>query len=242
MNTVRVWDWFWARTERHPVMTERCVGHEPVEPGLGPYKTRLQPVQQITTEWKTVPIEGWPMRRRLRFGCNVGLASTIIMAVFWGVWWLIAGSVPATTAISWTPEVSINLPFALSRLWDIPAVFGWAFGLTILGSFWPELWRGRNEDLGAGLGVGLVAGLVAGLGTGLVAGLAAGLAAGLVAGLAYGLVAGLGYGLVAGLAYGLVAGLGYGLGAGLGYGLGAGLGAGLAPLLPVALILIPLLV
>ncbi|MBU0625559.1 hypothetical protein KKF05_04415, partial [Patescibacteria group bacterium] len=47
---------------------------------------------------------------------------------------------------------------------------------------------------------------------------------------------------VAGLAYGLVAGLGYGLGAGLGYGLGAGLGAGLAPLLPVALILIPLLV
>ncbi len=172
----------------------------------------------------------WERRKKLMWRWSLVSAGAI--AFFWAVWYLITGSVPVISAIKMTPNWTLELPFGISRLWDILIGPIWASILVLL--FTNEK-IAENEDLGAGLVFGLVFGLVVGLGAGLGAGLGVGLGAGLVfglgvglgAGLVFGLGAGLGTGLGTGLVFGLVFGLGVGLGAGLVFGLVVGLVFGL---------------
>jgi hypothetical protein len=182
------------------------------------------------------------MRRRLRFAANAGLLAAAAAALFWGIWFLATGEVPATTALPWTGYTSFALPFAVSRLWDVPAAFLWATGLALVWTDVVPASDSRVDDpytrLYAGLSYGLVFTLTAGLYAGLYAGLAAGLLYGLYAGLAAGLL----YGLCVGLGGGLAAGMGVGLAAGLLYGLATGLSYGLALTVPMVLVTAPIIV
>lgn len=155
---------------------------------------------------------------------RVPLVIAIITFLFWGTWWLIAGSVPEITAIKWTKTESLSLPFAVSRWWDTLFV---PLGAWIIAFLFSSKRINKNENLGFDLGVGLIVGLGISLCAGLIVGLIVSLCAGLGAGLGAGLDAGLIVGLGVGLIFGLGAGLGASLGAGLIFGLGASLGAGL---------------
>ncbi|MBD3282170.1 MAG: hypothetical protein GF387_01010 [Candidatus Portnoybacteria bacterium] len=167
---------------------------------------------------------------------RIPLVVAILVAIFWGIWYLSTGEVPVTSQIRWTEETTIQLPFSISRIWDIPFAFIWTFVLILLfthkkikddENLVPSLVTGLGVGLVFGLGVGLGVGLVFGLGVGLVFGLIFGLVAslgvGLVSGLVPGLVTGLAFGLVTSLVPGLVAGLVFGLVASLGVGLSVGL-------------------
>ena len=114
------------------------------------------------------------------------LITAGLIALFWTMWYLITGQVPVMTSIKMTPELTWQLPFGISRWWDILIGPIWSF---ILISFFTNERITKNE----GLVFGLVFGLVAGLGFGLVFGLGFGLVFGLV----FGLGAGLSFGLVA---------------------------------------------
>ena len=138
--------------------------------------------------------------QRNRMLWRIPLVVAILFALFWGIWYLVAGEIPNTTQIRWTEKTNIQLPFAMSRVWDIIFAPLWAMILILL--FTNNRIR-KDENLVFGLGAGLVFGLAFGLGVGLFAGLGAGLSAGL------------GVGLFAGLVFGLGAGLGVGLFAGL---------------------------
>ncbi|MEK7582095.1 MAG: hypothetical protein AAB488_02090, partial [Patescibacteria group bacterium] len=117
------------------------------------------------------------------------LVLTIAIAMFWAIWYAIAGDVPFFTEIRLTPEIVWILPFAIARPWlDVIAMPVWAVIAAFLFGNKSSVFSG---DLYVGLGFGLVFGLVAGLGAGLVAGLGAGLGFGLGLGLVGGLVVGL---------------------------------------------------
>ena len=122
----------------------------------------------------------WERQKTIVVRCTA--VSAVATGLFWGIWYLITGSVPVTTEIRLTPEEVWHLPFAVSRLLDI--LFAPVFVSIIV-----MIFTSASDD------VDLVTGLVTGL------------AYGLVAGLVFGLVFGLGFGLVAGLAYGLAYGL-----------------------------------
>ncbi len=159
---------------------------------------------------------------------RIPLTIAILVAIFWGTWYLATGNIPVVSQISWAKEATIQLPFSMSRLWDIPFAFVWALVLIFL--FTHKKIR-NDEDLISGLFFGLIAGLFFGLGIGLGVGLFFGLSISLSIGLICGLIAGLkfntafslGFGLVFGLSVGLFFGLDIGLGIGLVYGLIAGL-------------------
>lgn len=162
--------------------------------------------------------------RRVQLMCRWSLVTGVIIALFWGVWYLINGSVPTVTSVRITPDWTIQLPFAISRWWDVLIGPLWSVMLILILTN-KRIWD--NEDLKAGLVFGLVYGLAFGLAFGLALGLFVGLAFGLFVGLALGPIAGLAFGLVSGLVSGLVAGLVAGLVFGLAYGLVYGLGFGL---------------
>ncbi len=54
------------------------------------------------------------------------LASVAAIAAFWAVWHLIAGSVPTVSMLRLTDSWTINLPFSISRWWDIVGGTLWA--------------------------------------------------------------------------------------------------------------------
>lgn len=171
------------------------------------------------------------------------LLAAALTALFWGAWWLVAGSVPDITAVTLWDEAAVDLPFAVSRWTDVPSAYLFTLAAlaavrfcqnaydetsAVLGLFL-GLFLGLVLGLGAGLGVvmsvGLGVGLTFTMGGNLDYGLGVGLGAGLGVGLVYGLVLGLAYGLISilvvGLAYGLIHGLAYSLVHGLAYGLKA---------------------
>ena len=134
---------------------------------------------------------------------RIPLVVAILVAIFWGIWYLIAGEIPAVNQIKWSEDITTQLPFAISRLWDILFVFIWAF---ILVCFFTQEKIKKNKNLStrliAGLSLGLVVGLTISLSIGLVASLIVGLAFGLIAvgdDLAIALSLGLGTGLIVGL-------------------------------------------
>ena len=49
----------------------------------------------------------------------LSIATTAIIALFWSVWYLINGPVTVVTSIKMTEDWIINLPFGVSRWWDI---------------------------------------------------------------------------------------------------------------------------
>jgi len=148
------------------------------------------------------------------------VATATVIAVFWGIWYLINGSVPVVHEIKMAKDWVIVLPFGISRFWDV--LIGPVYSTAIILLFTNKSVK-KDEDLVAGLAFGLAFGLVVGLAFGLAFGLVAGLIVGLIVGLAFGLIVGLAFGLVAGLAFGLIVGLAFGLIVGLVAGLIVGL-------------------
>ena len=157
------------------------------------------------------------------------LITAGLIALFWAIWYLAAGSVPVVTSIKMTGNWTLELPFGVSRWWGILIGPIWSIALISLST--SEIIK-KDEDLVIGLIVGLAVGLLFGLVVGLDADLVVGLGFGLVLGLAVGLVVGLfsgldnslGLGLGFSLFFGLAVGLLFGLVVGLGCGLGVGLG------------------
>jgi len=127
-----------------------------------------------------------------------------LIALFWAIYYLIAGSVPTVTSIKMTETWTLSSPLGISRWWDI--LIGPIWSIIII--YLLTKFKDEDDDLVVGLGAGLVAGLGVGLGAGLVADLGVSLVVGLGVSLVAGLVAGLGISLVVGLVVGLGVGLG----------------------------------
>lgn len=118
-------------------------------------------------------------KKRMELIWRWSLVTGGLIALFWAIWYLIAGEVPVLTNLKMTEEWTLVLPFGISRWWD-----------TLIGPIWSTLLillftsqRVRENE-------GLV-GLVFGLGYSLVFGLVFGLVCGLVYSLGFGLVYGL---------------------------------------------------
>lgn len=65
--------------------------------------------------------------RRMKLVWRWSACVVCLVAMFWGVWYLIAGNIPIITTdtvakIAWTPNWTLQLlsRFPVSRLWDIP--------------------------------------------------------------------------------------------------------------------------
>lgn len=133
------------------------------------------------------------------------LVTSGFIALFWAIYYLIAGNVPTITSIEMTPNWIIALPFGISRWWDILIGPIWS---TIIILFFIFTSKESNKgQWGAVLNVGLFIGLSSGLIFGLAVSLVLGLVIGLVFGLVMGLTAGLVFGPLYGLGAGLIAGL-----------------------------------
>jgi hypothetical protein len=158
------------------------------------------------------------------------LMAGALITLFWVIWYLCAGSVPAVTAIKLAENRIYTLPFGLSHWWDI-----------LLGSIWVAIFivpaaKLKNNGFKAGLAVVLTLGIFFGLAYGLILGLAVSLVFGLALGLIIGLFLGLIFGPVfdknicqaLGLVFGLAAGLAFvpacGFGLALVFSLALGLG------------------
>lgn len=84
------------------------------------------------------------------------LLTTGLIALFWTIWYLIAGSVPTITSIKMTDTWTYFLPFGISRWWDI-----------LIGPIWSTIiilllttFKVKDDDWPAGLVFGLAFGLV----------------------------------------------------------------------------------
>lgn len=202
--------------------------------------------------------------RRKALMWRVPLSTALIIALFWGIWYLIVGSVPTVTSVQWG-KWTIQLPFAISRWTDV--LFAPIFAFFPVAYFTSMRIATRKESKKSSslflrrmvvasafvLAFGLVVvGLTFGLSFGLVAGLfLGGLAAGLLIGgldvdigLADGLIGGLRLGLsVVGLifawGFGLIFGWGIGLVVGFVVGLIFGLGFGLGVVMGVVIPILP---
>lgn len=49
------------------------------------------------------------------------LVTSVFAALFWTVWGLVMGEVPAITSLRITPDRTLEFPFAVSRWWDVLA-------------------------------------------------------------------------------------------------------------------------
>ena len=180
--------------------------------------------------------------RRDKMLVKVSFMVVILFEIFWGIWYLATGKVPVVNPIRWSKNTVIQLPFAISRLWDIvfaviPAVFLiFLFTNKRIKKLGENSTRALVGYMLFSLLVGLSVGLGIGLGVVLSIGLALGLFLGLVASIAVGV--GLVFDLGAGLLVWLSVGLGVGLGVGLVYGMVIGLGVDLIFALAVGLIFV----
>jgi len=174
--------------------------------------------------------------QRKRMLWRIPLLVTILVAVFWGIWYLASGEIPVVSQIKWIEDTTIQLPFPISRLWDVLPAF---IGTFLLVSLFTQKKIEGNRELVAALVVVLVVVLVVGLVFVLKGGLGIILGLSVLVILVFGLVVGLVYGRFAGLVASLVAGLGFGLGAGLVVGLGVGLVVGLVVDLATILVISP---
>ena len=114
--------------------------------------------------------------RRNQMMFRWSLTITIATALFWVIWWLAFGDVPSTKSLQFDEKTAYDLPFAVSRWWDVVFAPLWTAIFVYIISKAEEF---EDDDFLAGLGAGLVAGLVAGLGVGLGFGLGVGLVVGL---------------------------------------------------------------
>jgi len=162
-----------------------------------------------------------------------------IMTLFWTVWYWINGEVPTTTSIflsinneDHSKDIFWNLPFGISRWWDI--LIGPIWSVALIKLFTNKRVYNNND-----ISFTLVSALFIGIFFGLVLGLSPELGLGLTISLCYALLFGLGVGPVTSLVFGLVISLvfclgiclvyflNYGLLHGLVFGLGISLAIGL---------------
>lgn len=87
------------------------------------------------------------------------MISAGIIALFWTVWWLIAGSVPVTKEIRFSHDAGLDLPFDISRWWDI--LMGPFFSLYLV-----YLWSlAEEKDCALGINItGVILGAIIGSG------------------------------------------------------------------------------
>jgi hypothetical protein len=75
------------------------------------------------------------MNRIAKLMLQCSLTVTILVALFWTSWYLIVGSVPVVNSIPFplSETKTINLPFPLSRWWDIlfASVWGCLMGVWV---------------------------------------------------------------------------------------------------------------
>lgn len=93
------------------------------------------------------------------------------IALFWTIWYLATGSTPTVTGIKITPNRIIQLPFSISRWWDILA--GPIWSIILISIFTSKTFREKIKEypglvccLGFGLGFSLVIGVGYALGIG----------------------------------------------------------------------------
>jgi len=150
------------------------------------------------------------------------------IALFWTIWYLVAGEVPTVHSLKITENWTLEFPFEVSRWWDVLIGPIWSIFLILL--FTNKEIIENNEpppSLIFGLAIGLMAIPITGVKIGLVAVLAFTLFFGLVIGVVAGVIASVDSSLSVSLSDDKNAALGAGLSAGLVTALGAGLGAGL---------------
>lgn len=124
-------------------------------------------------------------RQRLIIRWSIVTAGTI--GLFWTIWYLITGSVPAVTRIEISENWTYVLPFSVSRWWDI--LFGPIWSTTIILFFNNKIMEKdvRLTDFILGLAFGPGLGLVVGIGFSLVYGLGFGLIASIIFNLGFNL-------------------------------------------------------
>ncbi len=147
------------------------------------------------------------------------VVSTVLIALFWGVWYINYDSVPVLDTIPWNKTTGsiLQLPIGVSRWLDI--ILGPAYSVLIVYIKYRTRRTPRTgrDDIASTLIIGFIFGLGIGFGGGI------GVVLGV--GLALGLGAALGVGLATGFTYALVIGLIFGVGVSLGVGLIFGLSA-----------------
>lgn len=96
------------------------------ENGDGPYRSGvhddLEEIEVIGTTNQTRSIPSWIDKDAAIIALKYTVILTVLGAIFWGVWYLVAGSVPVTTHYPTMHGIIRELPFAISRWWDIPAL------------------------------------------------------------------------------------------------------------------------
>jgi len=118
-----VYNWFvsWLLAKRY----EWVATEDRVDCGDGAY--RRGPV--VVEGRKRVPIDGLTNGRRERIARRVALTLTAAVALGWGVWYLVTGSVPAATTMSLPVAGAVSAPFALSHLLYAPLIGVWSYVL-----------------------------------------------------------------------------------------------------------------
>jgi len=76
-----------------------------------------------------------------------------LIALFWAIYYLIAGSVPTVTSIKMTETWTLSSPLGISRWWDI--LIGPIWSIIII--YLLTKFKDEDDDLVVGLGAGLVA-------------------------------------------------------------------------------------
>ncbi len=120
-----------------------------------------------------------------------------LIALFWLIWRFSAGSVPVVQNVKVTDSWTWELPFRISRWWDV--LIGPIWSVVVI-----SLFPARKSSSREGTSSVLV---TVGLALGLIVSLIYGLVFGLIVSLTYGLTYTLVLGLAIGLAYSLVIGL-----------------------------------
>ena len=60
-------------------------------------------------------------KRRNNLLVRIPAVMAAAVALFWGIWYLITGNLPSVSAMTLSQKMTYQLPFVVSRLWDIPA-------------------------------------------------------------------------------------------------------------------------
>jgi len=157
---------------------------------------------------------------------RIPLALTILIAFSWGICYLMKGEVPIVSQVESGINKTTQLPFSISRLWDIPFTFIWSFILVFLFT------RKKFKDEDGFLNLYLILGLFIGSVISIAVNPVVGLSTSLIMGAALTLFACVHFEVI----NAFIISLFFGLGAGLSIGILIGLGPGLLIALSICLI------
>ena len=106
--------------------------------------------------------------RKYKLMWRWSLITAGTITLFWTIWYLVAGQVPVVTSIKMTPELTWQLPFGISRWWDILIGPIWLIMLILI---FTSRERKKYICFIVGAACGLIYGLFFSPAVGLVAGL-----------------------------------------------------------------------